>query len=68
MSQAQKSKNKQKEWEEIYRSIDSTLPEELVSEKDLSDKISTLKKRISESRAKLEEVVEENNRRERHNT
>jgi DNA repair exonuclease SbcCD ATPase subunit len=64
----QLGKNKQKEWEEIYRSIDSTLPEELVSEKDLSDKISTLKKRISESRAKLEEVVEENNRRERHNT
>jgi len=64
----QKGKNKQKEWEEIYRSIDSTLPEELVSEKDLSDKISTLKERISESRAKLEEVVEENNRRERHNT
>ena len=58
----------QRSFEEVYRNIDSSLPSELLSEKDLSEKISALKATIAESREKLEEIIEENNRRERHNT
>ena len=58
----------QRQFEEIYRSIDSSLPTDLLSEADLESSISTLKERIRESRSRLEEVIEENNRRERHNT
>lgn len=58
----------QRSFEEIYRNIDESLPSELLSEKDLSEKISALKATIAESREKLEEIIEENNRRERHNT
>jgi len=58
----------QRSFEEIYRNIDESLPSELLSEKDLSEKISSLKETIAESREKLEEIIEENNRRERHNT
>ncbi len=62
------AQERQREFEEIYRSIDSDLPNDLLSESDLQTEISTLKERISKSREKLEEVIEENNRRERHNT
>ena len=58
----------QRNFEEIYRNIDESLPTELLSESDLSEKISALKATIAESREKLEEIIEENNRRERHNT
>tara|TARA_Y100000287_G_scaffold71144_1_gene56415 strand:- start:2836 stop:4611 length:1776 start_codon:yes stop_codon:yes gene_type:complete len=58
----------QRSFEEIYRNIDESLPTELLSESDLSEKISALKATIAESREKLEEIIEENNRRERHNT
>jgi DNA repair exonuclease SbcCD ATPase subunit len=58
----------QRNFEEVYRNIDQELPTELLSEKDLSEKISALKTTIAESREKLEEIIEENNRRERHNT
>ena len=58
----------QRSFEEIYRNIDESLPSDLLSEKDLSEKISALKATIAESREKLEEIIEENNRRERHNT
>ena len=62
------AQEKQRQFEEIYRSIDSSLPTDLLSETDLESSISTLKERIRESRSRLEEVIEENNRRERHNT
>ena len=62
------AQERQREFEEIYRSIDSDLPKDLLSEADLQKEITTLKERISNSREKLEEVIEENNRRERHNT
>jgi len=62
------AQEKQRQFEEIYRSIDSSLPTDLLSEADLESSISTLKERIRESRSRLEEVIEENNRRERHNT
>ena len=62
------AQERQREFEEVYRSIDPNLPKDLLSEADLQKEISTLKERISNSREQLEEVIEENNRRERHNT
>ena len=62
------AQERQREFEEVYRSIDPNLPKDLLSEADLQKEISTLKERISNSREQLEKVIEENNRRERHNT
>ena len=62
------AQERQREFEEVYRSIDPNLPKDLLSEADLQKEITTLKERISNSREQLEEVIEENNRRERHNT
>ena len=55
-------------WEEIFRSIDQTLPLEVPDSEEIQDKISKLKERIRNRQEKVNEVIEENERRERHNT
>ena len=55
-------------WEEIYRSIDQTLPAEIPDSEEVQDKIIKLKERISNRQERVNEVIEENERRERHNT
>ncbi len=57
-----------KDWESIYRSIDDKLPTQVINEEELGDKIQALRKRIASTRESLSKVVEENERRERHNT
>ena len=57
-----------KDWESIYRSIDDKLPTQVINEEELGDKIEALRKRIASTRESLSKVVEENERRERHNT
>ena len=55
-------------WEEIFRSIDQTLPLEVPDSEKIQDKIIKLKERIRNRQEKVNEVIEENERRERHNT
>ena len=55
-------------WEEIYRSIDQTLPLEVPDSEEIQDKIIKLKERILNRQDRVNEVIEENDRRERHNT
>ena len=55
-------------WEEIFRSIDQTLPLEVPDSEEIQDKIIKLKERIRNRQEKVNEVIEENERRERHNT
>ena len=55
-------------WEEIYRQIDHTLPTEVPNDTELTEKITKLKTRIKIDRSRVEEVITENERIERHNT
>ncbi len=55
-------------WEEIYRSIDQTLPLQVPDSEEIQDKIIKLKERIRNRQDRVNEVIEENERRERHNT
>ena len=55
-------------WEEIYRQIDHNLPSEVPNDTELTEKITKLKTRIRERQSRVEEVIAENERIERHNT
>ena len=55
-------------WEEIYRQIDYSLPSEVPDAYELEGKIEKIKIRIRQRRTKVEEVIAENERIERHNT
>ena len=55
-------------WEEIYRNIDNTLPSIVPDSEEVQDNIIKLKERIRNRRDRVNEVIEENERRERHNT
>ena len=63
-----KMKQKIENWEDLFRSIDNTLPTEVPNSKDLKERIETIKSRIRDRRSRVEEVIQENERRERHNT
>lgn len=61
-------KQKIENWEDLFRSIDNTLPTEVPNSEDLKERIETIKSRIRDRRSRVEEVIQENERRERHNT
>jgi DNA repair exonuclease SbcCD ATPase subunit len=63
-----KMKQKIENWEDLFRSIDNTLPTEVPNSEDLKERIETIKSRIRDRRSRVEEVIQENERRERHNT
>ena len=63
-----KMKQKIENWEDLFRSIDNTLPTEVPNSEDLKERIETIKSRIRDRRSRVEEVIAENERRERHNT
>ena len=56
------------DWEEIFRSIDQTLPAQVPDSEEIEAKIIKLKERIRNRQTQVNEVIEENERRERHNT
>jgi len=60
--------SKRKEWEDCYRSIDQGLPSEILSAENLQQSIDDLEATISKQKERLQEVIEENTSRERHNT
>ena len=57
-----------KEWEQLFSSIDSGLPTTVSDPEKLSRAIDDLKDKVQKARDALEEVAQENERRERHNT
>ena len=57
-----------KDWEDIFRSIDNELPSEIFDRQDMEEQVTELQTKIQEARNQLEEVIAENERRERHNT
>ena len=64
----QQMEQKINSWEEIYRNIDHTLPSQIPDSEETQDKIIKLRERISNRQERVTEVIEENERRERHNT
>ena len=56
------------DWENLYRSIDNKLPSTVTNKDDLETKIVDLRQKIVEEREELQKVIDENERRERHNT
>ena len=63
-----KAKGDIEDWENLYRSIDNSLPSKAIDKEKLETDIADLRSRILETRNKIQEVVEENEQRERHNT
>ena len=57
-----------REWERIYSSIDSSLTTTVSDPEAIKGHIQELKIKVQEARDGLEEVITENERRERHNT
>ena len=56
------------EWENLYRSVDSGLPSAVLDKQELENEVATIRSRIQKARSELEEVIAENEKRERHNT
>ena len=57
-----------KQWEDLYRSIDIELPEQAINAEEIQKQIAELRAKIATVRSSLQEVIDENTRRERHNT
>jgi DNA repair exonuclease SbcCD ATPase subunit len=57
-----------KQWEDLYRSIDYSLPEQAINGEEIEQQITELRAKITTVRSSLQEVIDENTRRERHNT
>ena len=56
------------EWENLFRSIDSGLPTRVLDKQKVESQIRNLEDKVKAARETLEEVIDENTRRERHNT
>lgn len=63
-----KAKRNIKQWEDLYRSIDHQLPSQAINGEEIQKQILELRQRITSARDSLQEVIDENERRERHNT
>ena len=58
----------QKEWEDLYRSIDKALPIETVNKQELEDKIHQVGLKLTSAKKELEKLSKENEKRTRENT
>jgi len=58
----------QKEWEDLYRSIDKALPIETVNKEQLETKIHEISLKLTSAKKELEKLSKENERRTRENT
>ena len=67
-TQFDKKVKMQKEWEDLYRSIDSTIPAERLSGSSIEERIAELLSRIEEAKSKLNATAKENERRTKRNT
>ena len=63
-----KKQKTQKEWEDLYRSIDSDLQSELINKAELEDSIHEIGLKLTNAKKELERIAKENERRTRNNT
>tara|TARA_R100000656_G_scaffold124285_1_gene102130 strand:+ start:2651 stop:4465 length:1815 start_codon:yes stop_codon:yes gene_type:complete len=57
-----------RDWEGLFRSIDRGLPKRVLNQTSLESQVRALQDKVENARTTLEEVIDENNRRERYNT
>ena len=57
-----------KEWEDLYRSIDNSLPSKILNESELKSKIEALSSILKEAKKKIEKIARENEKRTKENT
>jgi DNA repair exonuclease SbcCD ATPase subunit len=62
------AKREIEDWEDLYRSIDHELTTSILNENDIQEKVAKLRENIANAKSALQEVIDENERRERHNT
>ena len=55
-------------YEDLLRSVDMTLANEVPNSNELQEKIEKIKSRIRDRKSRVEEIIAENEKRERHNT
>lgn len=58
---------KQKEWEDLYRSIDDSLPSSIVDEDDLQTRLAEVKARVAQQQAEIRRIQKENEAKAAHN-
>ena len=63
-----KSTRQYEEWERLFRSIDSGLPTRVLDKQQVESQIRELEDKVEKARDALNEVIDENTKRERHNT
>jgi len=66
--QFQKKTKTQKEWEDLYRSIESDLPSIPLNKSDIEEKIEELETVLKESKDSINAIAKENDRRTKMNT
>ena len=57
-----------REWETLYRSIDPKLPTTIFDKEQVESQIRKLEDKVKEAHESLNEIIDENTKRERHNT
>ena len=63
-----KKQKTQKEWEDLFRSIDHELPSRILDPEELQIKLNEVQDRLKEAKRKLSEIAKENEKRTRNNT
>jgi DNA repair exonuclease SbcCD ATPase subunit len=58
----------QKEWEELYRSIDSSLPSEILDKNSIESRMSLVRDRLRQAKEEIAKIAAENEKRTRQNT
>ena len=58
----------QKDWEELYRNIDSLLPKDIFNEEELKSSLEKVSTKLKQSKEQLKKIAEENERITRANT
>lgn len=64
----EKKAKMQKEWEDLYRSVDNSLQSEPLDKESLEEKAAEIRSRIQEAQNSLTELARENDRRTKRNT
>ena len=58
----------QKDWEELYRNIDSLLPKDILNEEELKSSLEKVSTKLKQAKEQLKKIAEENERITRANT
>ena len=63
-----KKQKTQKEWEELFRNIDRSLPSEVINKEELQDKVDSVSKKLTAAKEKLADIARKNEEITRNNT